>query len=418
MRLIIVDDEKIIRNGIASLIRKCAPNWEIVCEADSASEVLNFARDNAAELILLDIKMPQLTGIDLMRELKSLMPNIMFVVVSGYSDFNYAQQAIRLGAFDYLTKPINAGKLLNLLNRAEAKIQNQHSLQNALDTLHKETPERKLSFLRNVVFGIVKYNPAEIDAAIKNYGLSEVTYQFSSIIHKDNFSETHFDKDFQKCLKHMPVSGFCLNHSNIFSSFLLICPSDSHYDIQEIYSYMASIYNGLKKEQILISAPVSDLLDLNKYYYQHLLPLKSSIAFSESQEDFQADIVPSLDHGAYAPLVEETIKNIQQHYFENITLTTLAKMVSIHPIYLSELFKKETNMNISNYITAYRIERAKEMLQDIENKIYDVANLVGYDDSRYFSQVFKKHTGMTPTQYRESLYIHPKIPSKYTQVTL
>ena len=93
-------------------------------------------------------------------------------------------------------------------------------------------------------------------------------------------------------------------------------------------------------------------------------------------------------------------------------------MVSIHPIYLSELFKKETNMNISNYITAYRIERAKEMLQDIENKIYDVANLVGYDDSRYFSQVFKKHTGMTPTQYRESLYIHPKIPSKYTQVTL
>mgnify|MGYP004731876953 FL=1 len=58
-------------------------------------------------------------------------------------------------------------------------------------------------------------------------------------------------------------------------------------------------------------------------------------------------------------------------------------------------------MNISHYITLYRIQKAKELLRDLQNKVYDIAYQTGFNDARYFSQVFKKETGFTPTQYRE-----------------
>ena len=155
---------------------------------------------------------------------------------------------------------------------------------------------------------------------------------------------------------------------------------------------------GAAENCIAVSEICNDFMRLQEFFYDTLSKLReASKIFQETtmQED------PIIAQKDIAPLIRQTIFNIQQRYQKDISLDTLAKLVFIHPIYLSDLFKKETGMNISHYITLYRIQKAKELLRDLQNKVYDIAYQTGFNDARYFSQVFKKETGLTPTQYRE-----------------
>ena len=100
---------------------------------------------------------------------------------------------------------------------------------------------------------------------------------------------------------------------------------------------------------------------------------------------------------------------IDRNYMDlDISLKTVADAVGLSPSYLSMLFKKEIGRNLSEYITLVRVERSKELLCCTSKMIYEVAYEVGFHDYRYFSQIFKKHTGMTPRQFQNSANIFPK----------
>ena len=94
------------------------------------------------------------------------------------------------------------------------------------------------------------------------------------------------------------------------------------------------------------------------------------------------------------------IAYIEQHYAEPLSLETMAQHVNLSPIYFSNLFKKETGKNFSDYLTEYRIKKAKELLRDTGKNINEISDDLGYSDARYFSKVFKKATGVKPTDYR------------------
>ena len=91
---------------------------------------------------------------------------------------------------------------------------------------------------------------------------------------------------------------------------------------------------------------------------------------------------------------------IREHLAENILLGDMAQLVYVHPTYLSKLFKKETQQNLSDYITQCRMERAKQLLKRPEYKIYEVAEACGFQDAKHFALVFKSYVGCTPRQYR------------------
>jgi two-component system response regulator YesN len=99
-------------------------------------------------------------------------------------------------------------------------------------------------------------------------------------------------------------------------------------------------------------------------------------------------------------VVEKTKEYINTHYNQNITLEMIAKEVFVSPVYLSFLFKQVESINLTNYLTNARIEQAKRLLQTTIYKTYEVAYNVGYQDEKYFSRIFKKKMGMTPTEYR------------------
>ncbi|MDO4175179.1 MAG: response regulator [Eubacteriales bacterium] len=108
------------------------------------------------------------------------------------------------------------------------------------------------------------------------------------------------------------------------------------------------------------------------------------------------------DTAQYSEGVANTIRYIQEHFRENITLTDAANAVHLTTTYLSYVFHKETDITFSEYLQSCRINHAKQLLERTDERVGDVGALVGYNDNRHFSKVFKKATGMTPQEYRRA----------------
>lgn len=104
----------------------------------------------------------------------------------------------------------------------------------------------------------------------------------------------------------------------------------------------------------------------------------------------------------------KAIELIHSYYIGGITIENAAQALSLSAGYLSRIFKQETSYTFTDYLTRYRIQKATQLLQNDSIKIYDVADLVGYTDPRYFGQIFKKLTGYTPKEYRELIFQQTK----------
>ena len=114
-RMMVVDDERIVREAIASHIRWEDHGITVVKTAANAVEALEYFQENPVDLILADIKMPVMDGIALLKRVKALREDVDFIILSGYADFGYAQEALRAGARDYLLKPLDEAALVNVV---------------------------------------------------------------------------------------------------------------------------------------------------------------------------------------------------------------------------------------------------------------------------------------------------------------
>ena len=121
MKLLVADDEEIIRKGVAKYIKLHTDRYETIYEAENGQEAIDLILKYHPDILLLDVQMPLKSGIDVMREVSQAGLNPLIVVLSGYDEFKYAQQAMRLGAREYLLKPVRAADILACLDRLSGK---------------------------------------------------------------------------------------------------------------------------------------------------------------------------------------------------------------------------------------------------------------------------------------------------------
>lgn len=126
MKIVIVDDEPKIRNGLSKLLSS-RPGFEIIGVFENAMEALEQLSVSYADVIITDIKMPEINGLDLINRIREKDENTKIIILSGYSDFSFAQRAIELGVTRYLTKPTNARELIGILEEIEKNIQKPRS---------------------------------------------------------------------------------------------------------------------------------------------------------------------------------------------------------------------------------------------------------------------------------------------------
>jgi two-component system response regulator YesN len=118
-----------------------------------------------------------------------------------------------------------------------------------------------------------------------------------------------------------------------------------------------------------------------------------------------ASRVNSFNNKSLKLILRKAIDYIHEHYNEQVTLNEVAENIYVSTFYISRMFKKELGISFVDYLNDVRIEKAKELLKDVKYKTYEVAELVGIPDPHYFSKIFKKYSGMTPSEYKETLFI-------------
>ncbi len=176
MRIVVVDDDNIIRIGLTKMIEKISDNHKVVAGFQNGALTLDYLEEhgNDVDLVITDIKMPVMTGIELMENsINKLDKPPLFLVLSGYDEFNYVRDTMRMGAFNYLLKPIKKADLKKIIEEAENKIKEIKKKDKILD---RSVEILKKDFFKNILFSSKELGKQSKNSLLDNLQLNENYY--------------------------------------------------------------------------------------------------------------------------------------------------------------------------------------------------------------------------------------------------
>ena len=499
--ILIADDEKIEREGIKMLLKQF--NYELdVREAVNGKAALEYLNTNKVDILLTDVKMPFMDGLQLSEEASKLYSDLKVIIFSGYSEFEYARKAMKLGVCDYILKPVDPEEFDKTMTRVMNELREERE--------HKTSVEQERSFLAEH-FLLLLLNGASkdtIESRAQGHVMLEFLERFERMILLE-FKQNFFDSaglEFEEQLKKEVQIPFKYLNLDEQQSILLF-EKNTNCDFKILANHMFEhIFNHYKRKcYIAVSEPWEGMDNIpkvynkleqlmeNKFYYNDVFVFYQDQDFvmnmageadekltKQITEDIQnKDIAALKNHferlgrkyqgktnfsqmyvkfifsniikeiysvisevdekklnkeidllyrsndifhvieitKANIELLEEDLsksekslrgevetikKYIYEHYNKDISVESLAEQVCLAPSYVSFIFKKETGQNLSKYIKAYRMERAKRMLKDSHEKIVTISQAVGYSNVSYFCQSFREYFGVSPEKYRKS----------------
>lgn len=504
-KVLLVDDEAMVTQGLTRFVNWQEAGYTVAGTATSVAKALDFLEKEPVDLVITDIQMPGQNGIDLIRILKDLYPQIKTIILSGYTEFSYAQQAIRFGALDYLTKPINFAAMRTLLEEVRVKLDEENQ-RTGEDSRLQELLTHTL--ILNIANGL-SYDEARAAVCLNTHcpitavrfshrdkvnlpeNISQELQERFSPCQVVSPSETELllilegERDLHEVFRELTLlteqaapcgvalcvgvseqcSGYAelrgavmqagkamryqkarsgpgvMLYEQVHQIFLNHTENDDetiHHLVEllttpEMRGQLISEFTGALSEmenhadysiagmqrfctELLVEMD-SPIQDMNlPDYPRHVLLSEAlmDVLGAKKSQDIQTYMVDYLervldklqlvDESQQAgELIDRVKEYISVHYAENLTLAVLSEIFYVCPAYLSRLFKKKTGINFVDHLTALRMEKAKELLANPALKIYNIAEMVGYENPRYFSRLFKEAAGCGPQEYRSML---------------
>ncbi|MGR6545306.1 response regulator transcription factor [Paenibacillus tundrae] len=392
-RVLIADDEPIIREGIRDAIDWATLGMEVVGEAEDGEEALERVVDLDVDVVLVDMNMPFLNGIGLIRALQQKCPRCRYLIISGHDEFAYAQEAVRLGVEDYILKPVEAEQLYAALGRLRQRLDEEYQrtayVRQAADQIERNIPllrqrfclewlegqirERdlmeQLTFLRlpstpPVQIGAVRWPAAEARKTVMRENDRQLfLYAVENII-----SELLEDRPHVLFRDASGLIGICV--------------------WQEAPEEIAS----------LLEQQITSCLNIAIHAHVEL----HSGTLEETPDTYRLCRERVYGEVRLSPLVRRARQLIQEEYAEReLTLESLASRLQVSAVYLSRVLKKELDNSFVTLVTQARIRKAVQLLDSTTLPIHTIAERVGYDTQHYFSTAFKKAMGISPAQYRK-----------------
>lgn len=411
MKIAVVDDDKIIRIGLCKMINNLFDKHEVVGNFQNGKAALDYLKENDVDLVITDIKMPALTGIELMQNSKECLKNPpLFIVLSGYDEFSYVRDTMKLGAFNYLLKPIKKNSLKEVIDEVEKKIADNKEKDNLINKSLKILRE---NLFKDVLFESSIENEKFSKEELESMGINKNTSYKLIVIRKALYKE---DETFDKYVKRILNLELDLQYTVLIkddSIYLIWFYCDDYKNIEK--EITKEIQSFLKeKRSVIVFEHVNNIYDL-KNKEKIIRDVKKNIYEQEEAEIFYFNkdtdlknlfINDNKDYNTIA--IKITKEYIINNFDKNITLKKLADKVFLSQNYLSELFKKETGEGFYEFLSKYRVERAKQMLITTNLRIYEIGKKVGYNDAITFGRAFKKITGTTPNKFRQNNYLIKK----------
>ena len=411
-RVLLVDDEEDIREGISRKMDWLGLGFSLVGEAANGQDALELAESLRPDVILTDIKMPFMDGLELCRILTDRLPAARFVVFSGFDAFEYAKQAIQYNIISYMLKPLTLEGLGAELRNIRQKIDAQFALfRQAVPRADEQ--DLRAAFLMPLVLDDYPDpdGAAQAEALARQCGLLRdadvrpyYTVMVSILLNEDGSNCT--DPSFPSSVH--TLSEKYLRGSSFFASgkvisVLLGNPSDFeeylHILADEI-PQMASRVLG-KRCRIGVSRPANSLSALHDAYREAMEALRQGDK-TEAGAQFISDLAPAVKGGNL--LCKRALDTLDQYYMDaDLSLVSLSGMLDVSPNHLSACIKKYAGETFINILIRKRMEAARDLLSTSSLKIQEIAQRCGYTDQHYFSYCFKKYCGESPNAMRRRL---------------
>lgn len=519
-RVLLVDDEEDIREGISRKMDWLGLGFSLVGEAANGQDALELAESLRPDVILTDIKMPFMDGLELCRILTDRLPAARFVVFSGFDAFEYAKQAIQMNVVEYILKPINADELSAVLRRLKDQLDRERAERRNVELLRsrymENLPILRELFYANLLDGRIEPGTERERAAHLDIDLQGEEWAVGlAYIGSDPGETPCRPLSIQNLLEETLTADRCkLSLYNDWVAVIVsLTESFTIYDLIRVLDRvctLAASYLGLTLT-VGVGAPCKELSGMARsaaeartaleyrsmvgrgqvIYIGDLEPdggqvltfeeadertLTAAVRLGSEQEvrdaaaalagkireanpsagqynlflmelvthlmkmtrrsgvgveevfgtgfslPIQDSALPSLEEledwcaerylrlrtlirrrqtDSAGQTVETAKEYIRQHYAESdLSVEKLCAYLHLSSTYFSTLFKRETGTSFTAYVTTVRMEAAAEAIRGTEEKTYLIAQRCGYEDPNYFSYVFKRHFGVTPTKYR------------------
>lgn len=358
---LIVDDVKLSLNELKTMnVWGEISDFYITAEASNGRDALKILHDKPVDIVITDIRMPVVDGIELTKKVMEDKLCKCVVLMSQLGDFEYARQGFTNGAIEYLLKPLNEKEFLKTLRQAAVHIKQKNLEQSSIEYMRNILEENAHEHfpgdeLRNLVASIAEGGGKSSAIATK---MLETTW-----------ARVNYD---------------CLKTSYIFNSVITKLVDAIIRD----YPWIQQL-SGIAELSEVDLSECKELSDIKKTLLEIVDSITSII------RKFELEIDNNM-------MIKNACKIILDHIDTEISLNKIAKKLFISRSYLSMLFREKTGLNLIDYITFVKIERAKILLTDRQLKNYEIATKIGYCDE-YFTKLFKKVVGLTPTAYRKTL---------------
>jgi len=520
--ILLVDDEEVIRKGLEHVVAWEDLGYTVVGAVASGEEALRFLEKEPIDVILADIRMPRISGIELARLVKLNYPETRVVILSGYDNFSYAQNAIRYGVYHYLLKPCAEEEIIEVFTRLHKEIEKLKQRKLSVTKMNRILLQEELA---NLVAGKISYEEAPGMQAWKhqfrhaNTGvlllqlvpgedifLSALAHRqftdpifslplydaFDSHLEREGLLAIRLPQERFLCLLPSEGAGAKAAIIQLFGELRTLLRKDMPLDLMGLYGadgegeswsdtslrnlvgyadrlfwdsplgtleavpadrlkahvkpYLLPVptalakdictrkrngpvvddpthpdstpivevgspvtwmqdYLGALKENIELGganpAPMATIgdsvLPLVRCCATHARVLQLATALGE----FACQTIASHKDHCYSKNIRDALQLIEQRYQSNVNLEELSRELGLTSTYLSKLFKREVGVNFKEYLLEKQISEAKRLLRETNEKIYEIAEAVGFSDQHYFSDVFKRCTTLTPLEYRK-----------------
>lgn len=349
-KVIIADDEQRIRRGMINTIPWEEFGFQVIADFMDGQDVLDYLETHEAEVVFTDVRMCQVSGLEVAKWIRNNRPTMRVVMISGYKEFDYVQEAIRQGTLDYILKPVELNEVTEVLKK----------IRTILDKEHHENIE----LLRDC-----RKDPACLEAETYAQELVEAVFSANDA----SFTKSHrmwritmmdVKREYVPLMVFSMIDRLCgqMDAANIHL--------DAEWSKDSLIQRIGKTEEGFLLEEMKII-----LYGL----YQQIKERKST------QKD---------------DMVNKAMKYIDSHLSESLSVEEVAEYVGFNRSYFSREFKAKSGENVTDHILRKRIEKASALMKSGEHSPSKLAAAVGYSDVKYFQKIFKQYTGYSIREYR------------------